>query len=194
MVVSTATRRLVKERANARCEYCRIPEEEFSAATWFVADHIRPKSEFHDDETLRDDPENLAWACPRCNGHKLKRTQATDPETGEDALCSILGMSDGKIIFCHKLAGTSQDERRKDAQLGRHCSLMRRTEFWDEICLLSARDGLERQSTKRRPNTTLGFLTYLNLMLLTGVVPKVGGDFWKFAVLGTKAGLREEPN
>ena len=106
-------------------------------------------------------------------------------------------MSDGKIVFCHKLAGTSQDERRKDAQLGRHCSLMRRTEFWDEICLLSARDGLERQSTKRRPNTTLGFLTYLNLMLLTGVVPKVGfwDDFWdSLPYWGTRRVAGPEPN
>ena len=87
MAVSPATRSLVSERANARCEYCRVPEEEFAAATWFVVEHIRPRSEFHEDDPLRDDPENLAWACPRCNGHKSKRTLAPDPETGE--LCAL---------------------------------------------------------------------------------------------------------
>lgn len=87
MAVSPATRKFVKERANARCEYCRIPEEEFAAATSFVVEHIRPRSEFHEDDPLRDDPENLAWACPLCNSHKWAKTQALDPETGE--LCSL---------------------------------------------------------------------------------------------------------
>ena len=87
MAVPPATRELVRERANARCEYCRLPYEEFAAATWFVVEHIRPQSEFHEDDPLRDDPENLAWACPRCNGYKLNKTQAIDPETKE--LCTL---------------------------------------------------------------------------------------------------------
>lgn len=87
MVVPPATRRLVSERAGARCEYCKIPEEEFAAATRFVVEHIRPRSAFHDDDPLRDDPGNLAWACPLCNSHKWKRTMAPDPETGE--LCAL---------------------------------------------------------------------------------------------------------
>lgn len=82
MVVSPSTRRLVRERANGRCEYCRIPEEEFAAATSFVAEHIRPKRDFAVDDPQRDAPDNLAWACPKCNSYKYKKTHGTDPETG----------------------------------------------------------------------------------------------------------------
>ena len=63
--------------------YCRIPEEEFAAATWFVAEHIQPQINFSDCDPQRDEPKNLAWACPKCNASKSKRTQATDPEIGE---------------------------------------------------------------------------------------------------------------
>ena len=87
MAVTLATRRLVMDRANSRCEYCGIPQEEFAAATSFVVEHIRPRSEFHDDDPMRDDPENLAWACPKCNSHKWKRTQAADPET--EKICAL---------------------------------------------------------------------------------------------------------
>lgn len=64
-----------------------MPDEEFAAATGFEVEHIRPRSEFHEDDSRRDDPENLAWSCPRCNRHKLNKTQAIDPETAE--LCAL---------------------------------------------------------------------------------------------------------
>ena len=83
MAISHVTRQLVRERAEARCEYCRIPEEEFAAATWFVVEHIQPRAKFEECDPERDAPENLAWACPKCNGSKLKRTEAPDPETGD---------------------------------------------------------------------------------------------------------------
>ena len=83
MAVSPATKRLVKDRSQGLCEYCRIPEEEFAAATSFHVEHIKPKSRFRDGDPLRDDPRNLAWACPKCNLPKSNKTQATDPKTGE---------------------------------------------------------------------------------------------------------------
>ena len=73
---------LVRERADSRCEYCRIPLEGFSAATWFVVEHIWPRVLFEEGDPARDDPLNLAWSCPLCNAHKANKTQATDPVDG----------------------------------------------------------------------------------------------------------------
>ena len=87
MAISPATKQLVRKRADGRCEYCGIPEEEFAAATSFVVEHIRPKSHFRNNDPLRDAPQNLAWSCPKCNLHKATKTQATDPETGQ--MCAL---------------------------------------------------------------------------------------------------------
>jgi hypothetical protein len=73
----------VRNRANSCCEYCRIPEEEFLAATVFQAEHIIAQVQFKKGDPRCDSPDNLALACPRCNQHKYKKTSGTDPATGE---------------------------------------------------------------------------------------------------------------
>ena len=83
VAIPRATRKLVRTRAIGRCEYCRIPEEEFAAATSFVVEHIQPRSLFRNNDPLGHAPQNLAWSCPKCNLHKATKTQATDPETGQ---------------------------------------------------------------------------------------------------------------
>lgn len=55
--------RIVRERAESRCEYCRMPEALFSAP--FQIDHII--AEKHGGKTTL---ENLAFACPHCNLYK----------------------------------------------------------------------------------------------------------------------------
>ena len=61
--IPDALRRLVAERANFRCEYCRIPE----MGTFYnlQIDHITSLK--HQGET---EPANLAYACTLCNRNK----------------------------------------------------------------------------------------------------------------------------
>ncbi|QDU24077.1 HNH endonuclease [Urbifossiella limnaea] len=74
-VVSDAVRAAVVARAGDRCEYCRLPTR--GQVATFPVDHVRPRT-----AGGTDDPNNLALACPRCNGHKWAATDATDPDTG----------------------------------------------------------------------------------------------------------------
>lgn len=76
-------REYVRNRASSCCEYCKIPEEEFQAATGFQAEHIIPQVQFENGDPRCDSPDNLAWTCPRCNQHKYDKTSGTDPTTGE---------------------------------------------------------------------------------------------------------------
>lgn len=73
--IPVALRRLVRERANGRCEYCRC-HDGFSTET-FEVEHIVPRAA--GGFTVL---ENLAYACSGCNGRKATRIQAEDPETG----------------------------------------------------------------------------------------------------------------
>ena len=73
--VSAALRRQVRARARGLCEYCLCPARFTNAP--FHCEHIQPR-EAGGDTTL----DNLAWACPPCNGHKYTKTQAHDPQTG----------------------------------------------------------------------------------------------------------------
>ena len=73
--VSRHTRRAVRQRAHNRCEYCQHPDA--YACAPFVCEHVIPRSRGSGD-TL----DELAWACPGCNGHKYDKTRAPDPETG----------------------------------------------------------------------------------------------------------------
>ncbi len=73
----------VQQRAKSRCEYCRIPEEEFLAATVFQQEHIIPKVRFENGDPRRDDVGNLAWACPRCNQPKSDKINGADPMTNK---------------------------------------------------------------------------------------------------------------
>ena len=66
--------RLVADRAQWRCEYCRSPAA-FSTQP-FEVDHIVPRRK--NGLTV---PENLALSCG-CNSYKGDRTHARDPQTG----------------------------------------------------------------------------------------------------------------
>lgn len=58
--MKAATRKMVRTRAGARCEYCRIHEDDEPYT--FHLEHIVAKK--HDGD---DDPDNLAWSCHSCN-------------------------------------------------------------------------------------------------------------------------------
>ncbi len=72
--VRVRTRGLVAERARFRCEYCLTPAG--ITPSPYSVEHIFPRSE---DGT--DTPENLAFSCQGCNGHKAAKTTAPDPAT-----------------------------------------------------------------------------------------------------------------
>jgi 5-methylcytosine-specific restriction endonuclease McrA len=67
-------RRLVAERARFRCEYCLTPAG--IAPSPFSAEHILPRS-----KGGAAMPENLAFSCQGCNGHKAAKTAGLDPAT-----------------------------------------------------------------------------------------------------------------
>jgi hypothetical protein len=74
--ISLALRRLVTERANNQCEYCRLP----ASLSFFPheLDHII--AEKHGGQTVF---ENLALTCWRCNRHKGTDLGSFDPHTNE---------------------------------------------------------------------------------------------------------------
>lgn len=78
MKISLTKRKLVEERANGLCEYCRCPQD-FSPPR-FTLEHIIPKSK---DGT--DDLDNLALACSACNNSKYDKTESIDPSTKHTA-------------------------------------------------------------------------------------------------------------
>ena len=67
---------MVQQRAEERCEYCRIPDEAYDLP--FHVEHI--VANVHQPN---DDQGNLAWACPRCNSYKGTNLATIDPVTGE---------------------------------------------------------------------------------------------------------------
>src|SRR5215831_10920569 len=74
MAVSPATRLVVRERAQRRCEYCHADERwQFVRLT---IDHVLPQSAGGSDET-----DNLALACRNCNERRGNRVIGRDPET-----------------------------------------------------------------------------------------------------------------
>ena len=75
MRISRALRRQIRARAAGRCEYCQYPDE-FTCAP-FVCEHIQPRA-----HGGGDTPEELAWSCAGCNGHKADKIQAVDPQSG----------------------------------------------------------------------------------------------------------------
>jgi HNH endonuclease len=74
--ISARLRRVVEERANYRCEYCRLPQE--FAIHPHEPDHVIPVQ--HDGITNES---NLALACFRCNRHKGPNVGSFDPLTGQ---------------------------------------------------------------------------------------------------------------
>ncbi len=78
MAISAVNRRLTRERANGRCEYCRCPESHSTQN--FSVDHVWPQSRDGDDQST-----NLALACQGCNNKKYNKTVVPDPATGIEA-------------------------------------------------------------------------------------------------------------
>ncbi len=75
-----ATRRLVRERAMGRCEYCGLPQTALPLSSFHI-EHVVAKQ--HGGE---DFPENLALASHHCNLHKGPNLTGIDAETGAIAL------------------------------------------------------------------------------------------------------------
>ncbi|HMC10107.1 MAG TPA: HNH endonuclease signature motif containing protein, partial [Pirellulaceae bacterium] len=74
--IPTRLRRLVRERAGGRCEYCLRHEDD--SAVPHQPDHIISRK--HGGATSDD---NLAWACAVCNLLKGPETAAIDPLSGQ---------------------------------------------------------------------------------------------------------------
>lgn len=69
-------REVVQERAANRCEYCCLPH--FAQLMPFHVEHIIAKQ-----HGGRDEAENLAWSCDRCNAYKGPNLSSIDPLTAE---------------------------------------------------------------------------------------------------------------
>jgi hypothetical protein len=74
--IRQSLRQLVYDRANGRCEYCRLHAED--AFYPHEVDHIY--AEKHGGETIEN---NLCLSCFECNRHKGSDLSSLDPESGE---------------------------------------------------------------------------------------------------------------
>jgi len=74
--MDAVTRHHVRRRADNRCEYCGLRQDESPLAALHI-EHILPKK-----HGGTDDLENLALACIDCNLHKGSNVAGYDPETG----------------------------------------------------------------------------------------------------------------
>ena len=72
--MDAATRSLVSSRANGRCEYCLLHENDDGYI--FHVEHIIPKK--HRGKTELN---NLAFACNQCNLHKGPNLTGRDPDS-----------------------------------------------------------------------------------------------------------------
>jgi len=79
MTIPDILRRAVIDRAQNRCEYCRISQAAQEAT--FHIDHIRPQS-----SGGPTTPENLALSCVSCSLRKVARENVTDPDTSRVVL------------------------------------------------------------------------------------------------------------
>lgn len=73
--MDAATRHLVRQRADERCEYCKLRQEHCELRHHI--EHIIAKQ-----HGGSDDEDNLALACHRCNLHKGPNLTGIDPQTG----------------------------------------------------------------------------------------------------------------
>ena len=73
--MDAATRDIVRKRANYRCEYCGLHEDQSPLAALHI-EHILPRKHGGTDHL-----ENLALACIDCNLHKGSNVAGYDPET-----------------------------------------------------------------------------------------------------------------
>jgi hypothetical protein len=74
--IPEAVRRAVGARAEFRCEYCRLHQDDDVYA--FHVEHILPLK-----HGGRSDFANLAFACQHCNLHKGSNLSGIDPNTGK---------------------------------------------------------------------------------------------------------------
>jgi hypothetical protein len=74
--VTAQQKKVVAERANGCCEYCRSQVR--FAIQPFSIEHIIPRSA--GGETVLD---NLALSCQGCNNHKYNKTEGRDPVSGD---------------------------------------------------------------------------------------------------------------
>ena len=74
--IPRALYKLVRRRANSRCEYCQ--SSEWLTAQRHHVDHIMPKVRGGATEE-----NNLCLACASCNGSKQDKVEAVDPKSGE---------------------------------------------------------------------------------------------------------------
>ncbi len=74
--VTAQQKKVVAERANGCCEYCRSQVR--FAIQPFSIEHIIPRSA--GGETVLD---NLALSCQGCNNHKYNKIEGRDPVSGE---------------------------------------------------------------------------------------------------------------
>lgn len=78
--MTAATRALVRQRADYRCEYCQTHQEDSPLAALHI-EHIRPLK-----HGGTDDASNLCLACIDCNLHKGPNLTGIDPLTDEVTL------------------------------------------------------------------------------------------------------------
>jgi hypothetical protein len=76
--MAVGIRKLIRSRAEGRCEYCRLPD--FADEWPFHVEHIVAKQHGGDNRE-----NNLCWACIRCNVRKGTNLASIDPQTGEQA-------------------------------------------------------------------------------------------------------------
>lgn len=74
--MNVATIRLVWRRADARCEYCRMPQRADEAS--FEVDHIIARK--HGGPSVGG---NLCLSCYHCKAHKGSDLASIDPQTGK---------------------------------------------------------------------------------------------------------------
>jgi 5-methylcytosine-specific restriction endonuclease McrA len=75
--MDAARREWVRQRAEDRCEYCRLRQAHDPYHT-FHFEHVVARQ-----HRGPDDLENLAWACHQCNLHKGTNLASFDPDTNE---------------------------------------------------------------------------------------------------------------
>jgi 5-methylcytosine-specific restriction endonuclease McrA len=73
--VKPAVRQFVRDRAENRCEYCRIQQNDRLVVQYQV-EHVMPRQ-----HGGSDDESNLALACSVCNLNKGPNLTGIDPET-----------------------------------------------------------------------------------------------------------------
>lgn len=74
--MKASTRALVRSRAERRCEYCRLHEDDVPLFSFHI-EHILPKK-----HGGTDDPKGLAWSCHYCNLAKSSNLSGRDSVTG----------------------------------------------------------------------------------------------------------------